>query len=230
EKIDSPTLILLQHNDIIQIFPRIKDHVKFIDQRIKLISNLTKQRENVLNENNTSTSLLLNENIEFNSDNNQITDSDVSNRNCFNDNDDIFMKLRLPSDYEGPNLTMRIQQCIDDNNLSKFFPHTTMRSELLSLVFDDIIEPYKLFYLTNDAYKTMAMCILKKLHVPSSLVYQAIKDWHESIKQEFECERKQLQMTNDFVKLKQDKYGNGKTNRKPKKSLMLQAECRVNDV
>ncbi|CAF4064235.1 unnamed protein product [Rotaria sordida] len=193
EKIDSSRLVLLQHNDIVQIFPRIKDHVKFIDQH-------------VLNENNTSTSLLLNENIEFNSDNKQITDSDVSNHNCFDDNDDIFMKLWLPSDYEEPNLTLRMQQCIDDNNLSRFFPHTAMCSELLSLVFDGITESYKLFYLTNDEYKTMAKCILKKLHVPSPLVYQAI---YESIKEEFECKRKQLQMTNHFVKLKQDKYGNG---------------------
>lgn len=38
-------------------------------------------------------------------------------------------------------------------------------------------------------------------------------------------------MTNNFVKLKQDKYGNGKTNGRPKKrSSILQAERRVNDV
>ena len=38
-------------------------------------------------------------------------------------------------------------------------------------------------------------------------------------------------MTNSFVKLKQDKYGNGKSNGRPKKrSSILQAERRVSDV
>lgn len=168
EEIDGPTLVLLQHDDIVQIFPRIKDRVKFIDQRAKLISNLTDQCQSsnaitnsflieylsflfkfldILSENDTSTSTsassLSNDNLELNSDNNQITDSDTSNHNCSDDNDDI-MTIRLPVDYEGPDLTMKMQQHIDDNNLSKFFPHTAMRSELLSLFFNDITESYKL--------------------------------------------------------------------------------------
>ena len=32
---------------LFKIFPRIKDHVKFIDQRIKLVSNITEQRQSV---------------------------------------------------------------------------------------------------------------------------------------------------------------------------------------
>lgn len=57
------------------------------------------------------------------------------------------------------------------------------------------------------------------------------KDWHESIKQKFKRERKPLQMTNNFIKSKQDKYGNGKTNGRPKKkSTILQAERRDNDI
>ena len=57
------------------------------------------------------------------------------------------------------------------------------------------------------------------------------KDWHESIKQKFKRERKPLQMANSIIKLKQDKYGNGKSNGRPKKrSSTLQAERRVNDV
>ncbi|CAF4562808.1 unnamed protein product, partial [Rotaria magnacalcarata] len=46
EDIDGSTLVLLQHNDIAEIFPRIKDRVKFIDQRAKLASNLNEQNEN----------------------------------------------------------------------------------------------------------------------------------------------------------------------------------------
>lgn len=57
------------------------------------------------------------------------------------------------------------------------------------------------------------------------------KDWHESIKQKFKRERKPLQMINNFVKVQQDKYGNGKTNGRPKrKSAVLQAERRVKDI
>ncbi|CAF2728490.1 unnamed protein product [Rotaria sp. Silwood2] len=197
---------------------------------IEYSSSLFKSLD-ALNENDASTSLLFNDNVEFSSDNNQITDADASNHNWSDDNEDILMKVRLPSDYEGPNLTTRMQQYIDDNNLSKFFPHTAMRSELLSLLFNDITESYKWFYPTNDEYKTMAKCIVKKLRVPSPLVHQAIKDWHESIKQKFKRERKPLQMTNSFVKLKHNKYGNGKTNGRPKtKSLILQAERRVHDI
>lgn len=38
-------------------------------------------------------------------------------------------------------------------------------------------------------------------------------------------------MTNNFVKSQQDKYGNGKTNGRPKrKSVILQAERRTKDI
>ena len=38
-------------------------------------------------------------------------------------------------------------------------------------------------------------------------------------------------MTNNFVKFQQDKYGNGKTNGRPKrKSAILQAERRTKDI
>ena len=95
-------------------------------------------------ENDTSPPSLFNDDIGLNSDNNQITDFDALNQSKSDNNDDILMKVRLPPDYEGPNLPMRMQQYIDDNNLSKFFPHTAMRTELLSLFFNDITNSYKL--------------------------------------------------------------------------------------
>ncbi|CAF3764526.1 unnamed protein product [Rotaria socialis] len=77
----------------------------------------------------------------------------------------------------------------------------------------------------------MAKFIVKKLCVPAPLVHESIKDWHESIKQKFKRERKPVQMSNSLVQLKQEKYGKGKTNGRPKKkSTILQAERRVNDV
>ncbi|CAF4377464.1 unnamed protein product [Rotaria socialis] len=237
EDIDGATLALFQHNDNIQIFPRIKDRVKFVDLRTKLISNLIEQDEKnsentsnlfdltlplvsfksvgVSKENDTSTSSSSNEDLQLNSDNNQIVDSDPSSLNGSDDNDNTCITVLLPADYEGPNLTMRMQQYVDDNNLSKFFPHTAMRSELLTLL-----------YPTNDEYKTMAKFIVKKLCVPASLVHESIK-----FKRERERERKPLQMSNSLVQLKQEKYGKGKTNGRPKKkSTILQAERRVNDV
>ncbi len=47
EDIDGETLLLLQHDDIVQIFPRIKDRVKFVNLRSKLISDLNEQQEDV---------------------------------------------------------------------------------------------------------------------------------------------------------------------------------------
>ena len=82
----------------------------------------------------------------MNNNNNQITDFDALNQSSSDDNDDILMKVRLPPDYEGPNLPMRMQQYIDDNDLSKFFPHTAMSNELLSLFFNDITNSYKLLF------------------------------------------------------------------------------------
>ncbi|CAF4506679.1 unnamed protein product, partial [Rotaria magnacalcarata] len=74
----------------------------------------------------------------------------------------------------------------------------------------------------------MAKCIVKKLCIAPSLVHQPIRDWHESIKQKFKRERKPLQMVNNFVQAKQNKYG--KTKGRPKqKSAILQAERKIKD-
>ncbi|CAF4990120.1 unnamed protein product, partial [Rotaria socialis] len=99
-----------------------------------------------------------------------------------------------------------MQHHIDDNNISKFNPHTTLRGELLSILFDDVTTSHQLFYPTNNKYMTMAKSIVKKLCIPLSLVHQSIRDWHESIKQKFKRERKPLQMVHNFVQAKQDKY------------------------
>lgn len=50
----------------------------------------------------------------------------------------------LPVDYEGPQLTLRMQKYLDENDISKFNPHTSMRSELLSLIFDDVTKSHQL--------------------------------------------------------------------------------------
>ncbi|CAF1498990.1 unnamed protein product, partial [Didymodactylos carnosus] len=243
EDIDGETVALLQQNDIVQIFPRIKDRVKFIDLRAKLILNLIEQNENKgetttnlfnltsssssrpvdsLQENDIPRASVLNKNREPNDSIDQIINLDLSSSiSCPDDNDDIDNKAKLPADYEVPDLTMRMQQYVDDTNISKFNPHTAMRSELLSLLFDDVTKSHQLLYPTNEEYMTMAKCLVKKLRVPSTLVHRAIKDWHESIKQKFKRERKPLQMNNNFVKERQDKYGNGKTNGRPKIKPMI---------
>jgi hypothetical protein len=157
-------VVLLQQNDIAQIFPRIKDRVKFIDSRAKLIVNLNEQTKNnggttnnpfdlisssrpvdSLQENDTPSASVLNKNREPNNLIDQITNPNLSSSiSCPDDNDDIYTKARLPADYESPDLTMRMQQYVDDNNISKFNPHTAMRSELLSLVFDDATKSHEL--------------------------------------------------------------------------------------
>ncbi|CAF4312263.1 unnamed protein product, partial [Rotaria sp. Silwood2] len=248
EDIDGSTLVLLQHNDIAEIFPRIKDRVKFIDQRTKLTSNLNEQNENTdatpatnvfdltpsssfkpvdsLQENDTLDSSVLRESSQSNNDIHQTTDANLSSSINFpDDNDDIYTTAKLSSDYQGPDLPIRMQHYIDDNNISKFNPHTAWRGELLSLLFDDVTKSHKLLYPTNDEYLTMAVFDKK------TACSFSIKDWHESIKQKFKRERKPLQVTTNFVKSKQEKYGNGKTNGRPKrKSTILQAERRTNDI
>ncbi|CAF4964194.1 unnamed protein product, partial [Rotaria socialis] len=68
-----------------------------------------------------------------------------SNIVCFgDDNDDALTKVTLPIDYEVPQLTMRMQHYIDDNNISKFNPHKTLRGELLSILFDDVTTSHQL--------------------------------------------------------------------------------------
>jgi hypothetical protein len=160
-------LVLLQHNDIAEIFPRIKDRVKFIDQRAKLASNLNEQNENAdetttINvfdstssssfkpvdsspENDTLDSSVLREKSQSNNDIHQTTDANLpSSINFPDDNDDIYTTTKLPSDYQGPDLPTRMQHYIDDNNISKFNPHTALRGELLSLVFDDVTKSHKI--------------------------------------------------------------------------------------
>jgi len=72
------------------------------------------------------------------------TGDDLSSNIDYHDNDDIHVKSRLPADYTGPTLSERIQYYIDQNNLAKFNPHTTLRAELLSLLFDDVTKTHQL--------------------------------------------------------------------------------------
>lgn len=158
-------MVLLQDNDITQIFPRIKDRVKFVDQRKKLILKLNEQNENTdgtttnpfdsssssfksvdsLQENDISGPFVLNENNQSNNEVHQTTDTNLSsNTTGLDDSDGIYDKVRLPEDYEGPDLTKKMQQYVDDNNISKFNPHTAMRGELLSLLFDDVTKSHQI--------------------------------------------------------------------------------------
>ena len=71
-------------------------------------------------------------------------DPDGSSNSPLNDNTIIHNKAILPDDYEGPDLTIKMQQYIPQQDISKFNPHTKMRSELLSLLFDDVIKSNQL--------------------------------------------------------------------------------------
>ena len=162
EDIDGSRLVLLQHNDVCEIFSRIKDRVKFIEQRIKLVSSRNTQCEN----NTSATDLFhstssLSQAVDESQDNDELSSS-VVHRNEQADNvhetalsdsssnlytsvdDDISPQPKLPLDYEGPHITSRMKQFIEDQNLSKFSAHTKLRSELLSLLFDDVTNQYQL--------------------------------------------------------------------------------------
>ncbi|CAM4839800.1 unnamed protein product [Rotaria magnacalcarata] len=249
EDIDGSTLVLLQQNDVCEIFPRIKDRVKFIDQRLKLVSSCNSPSEN----NTSATDLFystssLSQGVDESQENDAPSSSFVhgnkqadnvhetalsdSSSNLYTSvNDDISPQPKLPLDYEGPHITSRMKQFIEDQNLSKFSAHTKLRSELLSLLFDDVTNQYQLIYPSNNEYLTMAKAIVKKMFVPPALIQQHIDDWHESIKQKFKRERRPLQSINNIVRIKQDKYGNGKTGgRQKRKSMIEQAERRIDDI
>ncbi|CAF4075964.1 unnamed protein product, partial [Adineta steineri] len=135
EDIDGATLALLQHNDLIQIFPRVKDRVKFVDQRAKLILYYNDQQANKdaatlgvfdstlsvvqvydeLENNDMSNSVDANENIVIN---NRASTTTLGSSSSLplNDDVDIDNKPTLPDDYEGPNLTICKRKYSDDNN------------------------------------------------------------------------------------------------------------------
>jgi hypothetical protein len=74
----------------------------------------------------------------------QTTDPDPSSNFHPPDDDDINDKPRLPADYQGPRLTTRMKQYVEQDNLSKFNAHTKMRGELLSTLYDDVTNTHNL--------------------------------------------------------------------------------------
>ncbi|CAF4412038.1 unnamed protein product [Rotaria socialis] len=193
EDIDCSTLVLLQQNDVCEIFPRMKDRVKFIDQRLKLVSSCNSPSENNtcatdLFHSTSSLSQGVDESQENDSPNSSFVHgnkqadnvhetalSDSSSNLYTSVNDDISPQPKLPLDYEGPHITSRMKQFIEDQNLSKFSAHTKLRSELLSLLFDDVTNQYQLIYPSNNEYLAIAKAIVKKMCVPPALIPQHIE-------------------------------------------------------
>lgn len=155
----------MQQDDIVKIFPRLKDRVKFVDQRTKLIEKLKEHRtdtdeftsnlhESILSsstvsvyfsdapEHNGSPDLSVLITTEANR-NDETCDDTSSNIDC-HDSDDIHIEPRLPVDYTGPVLSSRIKYFIDQNDTAKFNPHTKLRAEILSLIFDDVTKTHNL--------------------------------------------------------------------------------------
>ncbi|CAF4829069.1 unnamed protein product, partial [Rotaria sp. Silwood2] len=109
--------------------------VKFVDQRTKLILNFNEQRADKhaatvdvsnstsplvqpydeLEKNDIPNSFDANENIETNS-RASTTDPDSSSNFPLNDDADIHSRAILPDDYEGPNLTIRMEEYIEQNH------------------------------------------------------------------------------------------------------------------
>ncbi|CAF4408002.1 unnamed protein product, partial [Adineta steineri] len=131
--------------------------VKFVDQRAKLILYYNDQQANKdaatldvsdstlsvvqvndeLEHNDMLNSVDANDNIEINN-RASTTDPGSSSSLPLNDDADIHSKPMLPDDYEGPYLTSRVEKYIEQENMSKFNPHTRLRSELLSLIYDNV--------------------------------------------------------------------------------------------
>jgi len=97
-----------------------------------------------LEQNDLPDSSILNRNIGVNNGIDRTTDPDLSSNISPTHDDGIDGKPELPADYEGPQLTVRMQNYVNDNNFSKFNPHTAMRGELLSLLFDHVTISHQL--------------------------------------------------------------------------------------
>ncbi|CAF4371458.1 unnamed protein product, partial [Adineta steineri] len=138
--------------------------VKFVDQRAKLIVYYNDPQANKdaatlgvsdsklsvvqvydeLENNDMLNSVDANENIVTN---NRASTTDLGSSSSLPANDDdgdIDNKPMLPDDYEGPNLTSRMEEYIEQENITKFNPHTRLRSELLSLIYDNVTKSYDL--------------------------------------------------------------------------------------
>ncbi|CAF1646495.1 unnamed protein product, partial [Adineta ricciae] len=174
EDIDGATLALFEQNNINQIFPRIKDRVKFTHERAKLIASLNEQQErrdalvidtfdSGSDNNDTHNSVDENENI---TDNNH--QSSVNSNSSPNDHENMNTRGLLLHEYEGPELTDRMKEYVDRSDFSKFNPHTKMRRDLLTLLFEDVTKSHQLLYPSNDKYLTMAKGLAKKLRIPSA--------------------------------------------------------------
>lgn len=148
-----------------KIFPRLRDRVKFVDQRTKLVEKFKDGQADAdeftgnLVESTLSSSVsslyfsdvprhdgspdlsaLITTEV---NQNNEICDDTSPNIDC-HDSDDNHVESRLPTDYTGPILSSKIQYFIDQNNIAKFNPHTTLRAEILSLIFDDVTQTHNL--------------------------------------------------------------------------------------
>ncbi|CAF4460083.1 unnamed protein product, partial [Adineta steineri] len=96
-----------------------------------------------LENNDMSNSVDANENIIIN---NRASTTTLGSSSSLplNDDVDIDNKPTLPDDYEGPNLTSRMEEYIEQENISKFNPHTRTRSEVLTLIYDHVTKSYDL--------------------------------------------------------------------------------------
>ncbi|CAF4162667.1 unnamed protein product [Adineta steineri] len=141
EDINDATLALLQQNDLIQIFSRVKDRVKFVDQRAKLILHHNDQQANRdaatldvfdsalslvqvydgLENNDMLNSVDANENIEINN-RASATDPGSSSNLSLNDDADVAHVSPEQSDpdrYTSSQLNITTSRNIDDENISE---------------------------------------------------------------------------------------------------------------
>ncbi|CAF0761503.1 unnamed protein product [Didymodactylos carnosus] len=193
EEADGETVLLLQENEILQIFPKLKDRVKFKSERQLLFGNTyatDRQSQQLQQLHLVSTEfeqpLHKNDNIpatgqiltigfidgeDFLSDNSVTVTTVETNENDqesdigINNQTNINIQP-LSSDFKILTIPRKVQQIIDNNDLIKLAGHTNHRRMLLEAVYNDLITSYGLLYPNHRDYTVIIQAILIALIIP----------------------------------------------------------------
>ncbi|CAF0915667.1 unnamed protein product [Didymodactylos carnosus] len=193
EEADGETVLLLQENEILQIFPKLKDRVKFKSERQLLFGNTyatDRQSQQLQQLHLVSTEfeqpLHKNDNIpatgqiltigfidgeDFLSDNSVTVTTVETNENDqesdigINNQTNINIQP-LSSDFKILTIPRKVQQIIDNNDLIKLAGHTNHRRMLLEAVYNDLITSYGLLYPNQRDYTVITQAILIALIIP----------------------------------------------------------------
>ncbi|CAF0724721.1 unnamed protein product, partial [Didymodactylos carnosus] len=251
EEVDGYMLIKLPYDELRVLLPKLKDRMRFTEERDKLINNLggggrgepdkeersdsfLDQSVDTYNAQQTTTaykglfddiSIPINNTVTVTSGTRSINNYRIKTDE--QDDNPEASQPKMPAGYEFTTLPEQIQSIVDENDLTKLCGRTNHHRMLLSAVFKDVVNNYYLLYPKASDYVIITQALLKALKIPITNS-NAMNEWREAIKQKFKNERRLLQETSAIVKIKQEKFGKGH-GRPPKQSKADRLNIYVSD-